>query len=234
MERKILRFITLTLLLSFLFSLNIFAAPKTMPGGDVFDAVFYAEKYPDVVYVFGRTERALYGHFLRHGRTEGRLPHAGDTGSVISSNTEAREPIEVHDNIKRGMTTEQYNEAYKVAEALVNKHAHLDLEEQLKAVAKDLFELRIKIPYNHRIKHYNNVYGFFVLKEGISCAGGTRAAILVANIMGLETQHRNEGKWMHQWARVNVNGAWWALDADTGMAMLEIDYISLFSLRIAE
>jgi len=223
MMRRILRFISFTLLISLVFSLSIFAAPKTMPSGFKFDADFYAATYPDVVKVLGRTEGALYNHYLQHGKAEGRLAHANDTGLVISETTETKETITIHANIKRGMTTAEFDEAYAIAEALVEKHAHLELEEQLKAIALELHELRIQIPYNHKIKHYNTVYGFFVLKEGLSCAGGTRAAILVANIMGLETQHRNESKWMHQWARVNVNGVWWALDPDTGLAMPERD-----------
>jgi len=220
--KKVLRFISFTLILSLVFSLSVFTAPKLMPNGEKFDAVFYAAAYPDVVKVLGTTERALYGHYTRHGRAEGRLAYA-NAGVEIESTTETRESITIHANIKRGMTTAEFDEAYTIAEALVEKHAHLELEEQLRAIAQELHELRVQIPYNDKIKHYNNVYGFFVLKEGISCAGGTRAAILVANIMGLETQHRNESKWKHQWARVDVNGVWWALDPDTGLAMPEKD-----------
>lgn len=37
-------------------SLTVYAQPKTMPDGTVFDAEFYAETYPDVKAAFGKDE----------------------------------------------------------------------------------------------------------------------------------------------------------------------------------
>jgi len=44
-----------------------------------FDPVFYAAQNPDVVAVLGSTFDDLYGHYVRHGKAEGRAPYAGWT-----------------------------------------------------------------------------------------------------------------------------------------------------------
>jgi hypothetical protein len=51
------------------------AAPEKMKDGIYFDAEHYAENHPDVVAVFGKSKEALYGHYVRHGKAEGRAPH---------------------------------------------------------------------------------------------------------------------------------------------------------------
>lgn len=68
-----------------------FAAPKTMTDGTVFDAVFYAKTYPDVVAVLGTDEAALYKHYVTYGKKEGRLAVAPATDvKAGGSNTETR------------------------------------------------------------------------------------------------------------------------------------------------
>ena len=48
---------------------------KVMPDGNLFDAVFYAKRYPDVAAVLGTDELVLYNHYLMCGIFEGRLPY---------------------------------------------------------------------------------------------------------------------------------------------------------------
>lgn len=55
------------------------AQPKTMPDGEVFDAEFYAQTYPDVVAAIGTDENSLYRHYLDFGAKEGRLAAATQT-----------------------------------------------------------------------------------------------------------------------------------------------------------
>lgn len=57
-------------------SLAVFAAPKTMSDGTVFDADYYAKNNPDVVAVYGTDESALYQHYIDYGKKEGRLTYA--------------------------------------------------------------------------------------------------------------------------------------------------------------
>ncbi len=47
-----------------------------MSDGQIFDAEFYAEKYPDVKAALGTDEAKLYEHYLQVGKAEGRLPYA--------------------------------------------------------------------------------------------------------------------------------------------------------------
>lgn len=51
---------------------------------DDFDAVYYAVQNPDVVAVFGTDAEKLYDHYLKCGKAEGRLPHAG---AVVTKET---------------------------------------------------------------------------------------------------------------------------------------------------
>lgn len=53
-----------------------YAAPVPMPDGTLFDAVYYAQAYPDVTAEIGTDADALYNHYITHGRAEGRLPAA--------------------------------------------------------------------------------------------------------------------------------------------------------------
>ena len=48
------------------------AAPVTMPDGTVFDPDYYAQMNPDVVITVGLDPMALYDHYVRYGRKEGR------------------------------------------------------------------------------------------------------------------------------------------------------------------
>ena len=43
--------------------MTVFAAPKLMPDGGVFDPQYYAETYPDVKEAFGTNENLLYNHY---------------------------------------------------------------------------------------------------------------------------------------------------------------------------
>lgn len=65
----------LTGIMFFMTGPSAFAAPKTMSDGQVFDAEFYANTYPDVKAAFGNDEAKLYEHYLKYGKAEGRLPY---------------------------------------------------------------------------------------------------------------------------------------------------------------
>jgi len=82
MKTKLTLAIALFLCVMLAPALTAEAAPQTMRDGTVFDPVFYAENNPDVVAVFGNTTNALYRHYTRHGRAEGRLPHGGATATA--------------------------------------------------------------------------------------------------------------------------------------------------------
>ena len=61
-------------------TLSVQAAPEVMADGTVFDAVYYADTYTDVVKVFGtRSADVMYKHYLQYGKKEGRNPVAPGT-----------------------------------------------------------------------------------------------------------------------------------------------------------
>ncbi len=75
----------LIVIMVLLFGTTVFAAPKAMPDGGIFDAAFYAATYPDAAAVFGTGEKELYGHYVRHGKAEGRLPYSAATAAAIAA-----------------------------------------------------------------------------------------------------------------------------------------------------
>lgn len=48
------------------------AQPKEMADGTVFDAEYYAQKYADVVAVYGTEEASLFQHYTDYGKAENR------------------------------------------------------------------------------------------------------------------------------------------------------------------
>jgi hypothetical protein len=47
-----------------------------MADGTIFDPAYYAATYPDVAAVVGNSPKALYAHYLKYGKAEGRKPNA--------------------------------------------------------------------------------------------------------------------------------------------------------------
>lgn len=77
-RRKNMRKILLTIIITSIIigcKLPVYAQPKTMPDGTIFDAEFYANAYPDVVAVYGMEELSLYQHYVDYGKSEGRTPY---------------------------------------------------------------------------------------------------------------------------------------------------------------
>ena len=87
MKRKVL--LTAIAIMTLGCSIPVYAQPKTMPDGTLFDAEYYANTYPDVKAVFGNDEKALYNHYVQYGKAEGRLPYAGSAaaGSLAGKQT---------------------------------------------------------------------------------------------------------------------------------------------------
>lgn len=74
--------------------MTVYAAPKTMPDGTVFDAEYYAETYPDVKNAIGNDETALYNHYVQHGKAEGRKATADTTSVQATIGAEAKEAFD--------------------------------------------------------------------------------------------------------------------------------------------
>ena len=83
MKKKILFAIFAIAMLSQ--SMTVFAAPKKMPDGTMFDAAYYAATYPDVKAAFGNDEVMLYTHYALVGKAENRKPYATTTATATTS-----------------------------------------------------------------------------------------------------------------------------------------------------
>lgn len=106
MKKKIVLLTAVIMMFNSSFVVN--AAPKTMEDGTVFDAEYYAEENPDVVAAMGRSEEALWVHYLNFGKSEGRKATADDNViNTVAPNRERSElakstKTEVNDAVARG------------------------------------------------------------------------------------------------------------------------------------
>ena len=68
-------------------------ATTTAETNDSFDPVFYANTYPDVKAAFGNDEKALYNHYMKCGKAEGRLGSAPKANTVSATPTTAQASV---------------------------------------------------------------------------------------------------------------------------------------------
>ena len=93
-------------------SLSAFAAPKTMADGTTFDAEFYANSNPDVVAAVGKGEDALYNHYVKYGKNEGRKAVA-DASSAENANA-SKYPAVV-EKMARAYSENDYATIYSIS-----------------------------------------------------------------------------------------------------------------------
>ena len=214
--------VTLSVLTFATSSISVMAAPKKMSDGTMFDAEFYAAQYPDVVNALGRSEAALYKHYVQYGKAEGRKATADGTtapqAAAPQGATTSFVPLKNlanYSSLKKKMTDQEFQQAYNVALAMVTPIANASRKDQLAAIATAI-RMRVdlgQVVYTTSAPHYNDPYGYFVTGVG-SCAGCARATGLCLNILGIPYEHVNENKWGHQWCRVPMDdGTYWICDA---------------------
>ncbi len=127
-------------------ALSVFAAPKKMSDGQIFDAEYYAKNNPDVVAALGSDENVLYNHYLNYGKAEGRLPYADASsvqtapqaksagncskqtlmdisGLVYNAASIEAKPNKILAKFEKGSKAERYAAATTVAPALANAKA---------------------------------------------------------------------------------------------------------------
>lgn len=100
--------------------ITAFAAPKTMPDGNVFDAEYYASTYADVKEALGTDEVMLYKHYLDYGKKEGRKPTADNEQSLNQGSTEVSN--------SSGLTFEESDRNYLIAATIANGGEHVEGE----------------------------------------------------------------------------------------------------------
>ena len=130
----------------------------------------------------------------------------------------------ISQNLKKGMTDIEFNQAYDIAYNIAKRYMDLDRKEQLEGVFDTLASMRHNSSWEYSMeeKHYSDVYGFFVLKK-TSCAGDVRGAALCLEILGIPVEHVNENQYSHQWARVKFDDMYVVLDVNAPYIGYEIE-----------
>ena len=144
--------------------------------------------------------------------TGGEIPQADPRQQEPPAQPPAQS-LPVSDSLKRNMTDIEFQKAYAAASEIAARLAGQSREDQLKGVYREIRHIsETKIEYSMTDKHYNTVYGFFIVGVA-SCAGATRATGLLLTILGFSYEHVNESQAMHQWCRVNLGGTYWIVDS---------------------
>lgn len=117
-----------------------------------------------------------------------------------------------YDSLSKGMTREQFTQAYNYAVEIVRPFNGYIEKSQLMGITSRLRMLFDQgIEYSTTAPHYDDAYGYFIDKKA-SCAGCTRATGLCLNILGYSYEHVNENEWSHQWCRVKLGNEYWICD----------------------
>ena len=128
--------------------------------------------------------------------------------SIVSMNKLAR-----YSYFRKYMSEAEMKKAYKIARKMLLPLEGLDKKQQLQGITRALREYFDKgMSYSMKTAHYNDPYGYLVLKSA-SCAGCTRTAGMMLNMLGINYEHINENQYTHQWARVKIGKKYWICDA---------------------
>ncbi len=111
----------------------------------------------------------------------------------------------------------KYEQALAVARSLASDiSGENDLERVTKA-AQTVAEYSSRATYTMSGEDYASAYGVFVKGE-YSCAGSTRALIMLLECMGYSPRHINENLYTHQWVELTMDGKTGWADGQVGMA----------------
>lgn len=115
------------------------------------------------------------------------------------------------------LTEEQYLQCYNQALRIVKPLVGLPKKEQIKSIAKQIMHIfNTECTYSTSAPHFLDAYGYFV-NHAASCQGGACAAGMCLNILGIDYEHVNHNKWLHQWCRIRMDdGTYWICDGYYG------------------
>ena len=132
--------------------------------------------------------------------------------------------LPISQSLKKGMTDAEFDQAYNKAYNIVVEFAGYTKDEMIMAVYIELATIRRYSYWEYSMseKHYNDVYGFFILNR-TSCAGDVRAAALCLAILGIPSEHVNENQYGHQWLRVELDGDYVVLDVNAPYIGYELE-----------
>ncbi|MBR0091682.1 MAG: hypothetical protein IJP92_08285 [Lachnospiraceae bacterium] len=200
------------------------AAATTALTAETFDYTRYAEMYPDLKKAFGYDKNLLWNHYLNFGKQEGRQVFViGASGAPavpqnVASSLVPLSELKQMRTFSRYLNDTEFEMVYAVAKPVVEQWVGLSRREQVQAVAT--YVSNVPYTYSMRVYHFTDPYGLLI-NGYASCAGHTKTVGFLLAMLGIPYEHINEGKYQHQWARVQVDGIWYCVDGMIGMMMAE-------------
>jgi hypothetical protein len=225
---KLLSAVMISLVMAVCATQPLYAAPKTMPDGTLFDAEYYAQNNPDVVAVYGNSESALYAHYVAYGRAEGRKATADSNvvatpvASVKTVSEKSLAAANKTHNYYKGMpdSVVKFSDAYaKEIAGIIMSDPQFKTDLQRVQAASEVVQYMCSLcTYGKDSQgYYCSPAGVYVM--GIyTCAGSTRALGRILDYMGYTWVHANEGKDKHQWCVLTMDGQTGFADGMGGFA----------------
>lgn len=201
-------------------AMTVYAAPKTMADGTIFDAQYYAQTNPDVAAVLGNDENALYQHYVAFGQYEGRLPYS-TTSTVTNTNvssTSSAKPVtqetldaanKKHDyyrNLSSEYVAESEEMAQYIAEILMSKPELTTDYDKVEYATYLIASLAQNLTYATDSEGIYRSPASVLCMKNYTCAGTTRALGRVLDYMGYEWEHTYENQEHHQWCVLMMDG----------------------------
>ncbi|MBR4573596.1 MAG: hypothetical protein IKO16_01685 [Lachnospiraceae bacterium] len=231
---------------SYTHATTIFLPAGALPARR-FDSKFYADYYPDLKAKYGYNTQKLLNHYLNYGIFERRLPSAYYFNNLDALGIGDLVPealLYQRSSLRHGLSERDFNLAYQNAENIaIRARAAFpnNMWGQMTFVCAEMnrrINVDPTVKYSISVPHYSDAYGALVphritpngpFECAASCAGMTRAVGLCLNILAIPYEHVNENQWRQQWARVYINGTYYAVDPYLGPAPLpETQYVKLY------
>lgn len=156
-------------------------------NGEGFDAVQYANAYPDLKAAFGENKGALWNHYVNYGVYEGRRPFANSRSSLAQ--------LMIFDMVET-VTTPQMSDREKVKAVhdwIVNNTQY----DRRSSHAADTFEITgVMLDHEAVCQGYAYAFDYAMSVLGINC--------------DVVSGYGNGGR--HAWNRVFIEGQWLYID----------------------
>lgn len=213
------------------------AKAATALNSDNFDSKTYADTYADLKAAFGYDHNMLWKHYQMFGAQEQRKVYAtnGDVGYLATAQTAATpaaqtaaaagnaalvplSEIKKMPTFSRHMNDAEIGEVYEILKPVAEQLTGLSRKDQVKAIVR--YVAKVPYRYSMSVQHCYDPYGLLV-NGYASCTGHTRTVGFLLTLLGIPYQHINEERYMHQWARVQIDGVWYCCDGQVGLMMEE-------------
>lgn len=192
--------LTITMVIGF--SVPVEAAPFEKEDGTVFDDAYYYLNNPDAAASCGPVSDALYKHYKKYGKAEGRLPADPNGGWYIW----------------HVLMEDQAATLFPKVDAILAQITNSDMSDRQKVDAVVQWMCaHISYDYNFGSNNYRDgrdKYAEYVIDDGLAvCEGYANVFEAFMFRLGIPcTNNSGHAKGPHAWNSVKIDGNWYVID----------------------